>query len=81
MNLVPVIQNEVSQKKNKYNMLMHVYGIYKNGINEPTCRKKCEALDIENGLVNTVGEGDSRKNGESRIEEAIHATICKIDSW
>lgn len=46
---------------------MHVYGIYKNGINEPTCRKKCDA-DIENGLVNTVGEGDSRKNGESRID-------------
>ena len=28
MNLEPVIQNEVSQKeKNKYNILMHIYGI------------------------------------------------------
>ena len=28
MNLQPVIQNEVSQKeKNKYNILMHIYGI------------------------------------------------------
>ena len=28
MNLQPVIQNEVSQKeKNKYSILMHIYGI------------------------------------------------------
>ena len=41
MNLVLVIQNEVSQKeKNKYSILMHVYGIYKNGFNEPTCREE-----------------------------------------
>ena len=27
--------------------------------------------DIENGLVNTVKEGDSRKNRESRIDKYI----------
>ena len=32
MNLEPVIQSEVSQKEeNKYHILMHIYGIYKNG--------------------------------------------------
>ena len=31
---------ECSQKeKNKYSILMHVCGIYKNGINEPTCKE------------------------------------------
>ena len=31
IDLEPVIQSEVSQKeKNKYCMLMHIYGIYKN---------------------------------------------------
>ena len=33
MNLEPVLQSEVSQKeKNKYHILMHIYGIYQNGI-------------------------------------------------
>ena len=39
MNLKPVIQSEVSQKeKNKYCVLTHIYGIEKNGIDEPICR-------------------------------------------
>ena len=36
MNLEPLIQSEVSQeKKNKYHIIMHIYGIYKNDIDEP----------------------------------------------
>ena len=39
MNLEPVIQNEVSQKEiNKYHILMHIYGIQKNGTDGHTCR-------------------------------------------
>ena len=35
MNLQPVLQSEVSRKeKNKYRVLMHIYGIQKNGIDE-----------------------------------------------
>ena len=35
MNLEPIIQCEVSQKeKDKYHILMHIYGIYKNGSEE-----------------------------------------------
>ena len=35
MNLEPIIQSEVSQKeKGKYRILMHIYGIYKNGAEE-----------------------------------------------
>ena len=35
MNLEPIIQTEVSQKeKDKYCILMHTYGIYKNGTEE-----------------------------------------------
>ena len=41
MKLEPFIQSEVSQKeKHQYSILMHIYGIYKNGINEPTCREE-----------------------------------------
>ena len=39
MNLEPVIQCEVSQKeKDKYQILTHIYGIYKDDTGDPTCR-------------------------------------------
>ena len=43
MNLEPVIQSEVSQKeKNKYHILMHIYGIYKDGADDPMWRAAIE---------------------------------------
>ena len=39
MDLESVIQSEVSQKeKNKYRMLVHIYGILKSGTDEPSGR-------------------------------------------
>ena len=39
MNLEPIIQSEVSQKeKDKYCILMHIYGIQKDGNDDHTCR-------------------------------------------
>ena len=39
MNLEPIIQSEVSQKeKDKCCILMHIYGILKDGTDDPTCR-------------------------------------------
>ena len=39
MDLETVIQSEVSQKeKNKYHILTHVCGTWKNGRDEPVCR-------------------------------------------
>ena len=39
MDLETVLQSEVSQKeKNKCHILMHIYGIQKNGTDEPICR-------------------------------------------
>ena len=38
-----VIQHEVSQKeKNKSHILMHIYGIQKNGTDEPICKAEIE---------------------------------------
>ena len=43
MNLEPIIQSEVSQReKNKYHILMHIHGIYKDGIDEFLCRAAME---------------------------------------
>ena len=39
MNLEPTIQSKVSQEeKDKYHILMHIYGIYKDGTDDPMCR-------------------------------------------
>ena len=39
MKLEPIIQSEVSQnKKHQYSILMHIYGIQKDGNNDPICK-------------------------------------------
>ena len=38
MKLEPIIQSEVSQKeKHQYSILMHIYGIYNDDIDDPIC--------------------------------------------
>ena len=38
MKLEPIIQSEVSQKeKHPYSILMHIYGILKDGNDNPVC--------------------------------------------
>ena len=74
MNLEPVIQSEVSQRdKSKYHILMHIYGIWKKGTNEPLCRAGIDT-DVENRLVGTAGEGEGGMNQESRID--VHTLPC-----
>ena len=39
MKLEPIIQSEVSQKeKYQYSILMHIYGIQKDGNDDPICK-------------------------------------------
>ena len=39
MKLEPITQNEVSQKeKHQYSILTHIYGIYKDGNDDPICK-------------------------------------------
>ena len=43
MNLEPIIQSEVSQKEeDKSHVLTHLYGIWKDGTDEPVCRTATE---------------------------------------
>ena len=38
MKLEPIMQSEVSQKeKHQYSILMHIYGIWRDGNNNPIC--------------------------------------------
>ena len=58
--LEPIIQSEVSQKeKNKYHTLTHMYGLYKDGTDEPICRA---AMETQNRPVDPVGEGENGTN-------------------
>ena len=43
MKLDPIIQSEVSQKdKDQYSILTHIYGIYKDGNDNPICKTEKE---------------------------------------
>ena len=44
IKLEPIIQSEVNQKvKHQYSILMHIYGIEKNGNDNPVCETaKCK---------------------------------------
>ena len=43
MKLEPIIQSEVSQKDNhQYSILMHIYGLLKDGNDNPICRTEKE---------------------------------------
>ena len=44
IKLEPTIQSEVRQKdKHQYSMLMHIYGILKDGNNNATCKSEKES--------------------------------------
>ena len=66
MNLESIIQSEVSQKeKDKYHILTHIYGIYKNGTEEYFQGNSGET-DIENRLMD-MGRGEERVSCMERV--------------
>ena len=55
-------KSKISQKeKNEYRILMHIYGIQKNGTDEPICRAGIE-VNVEDTLVGTVRGGEGGTN-------------------
>ena len=57
MNPEPIIQSKVSQKeKHQYSISMHIYGIQKDGNDDPICETAKET-DVKNRLLDFVGEG------------------------
>ena len=66
MNLEPIIQSEVSQKeKDKYCILIHIYGIQKNGTKIYLQGSNGET-DIENRLMD-MGRGEERVRCMERV--------------
>ena len=56
MKLEPVIQSEVSQKeKHQYSILAHIYGIWKDGNDNPVC-KTAEEIQMYKAVFWTLWE-------------------------
>ena len=67
MNIQPVIQSEVTQKeKDKYHILMHIYGIQKNGTEEFYLQGNNGGTDIENRLKD-IERGEDRVRCMERV--------------
>ena len=63
MNLEPTVQSEVSQKeKDKYYVLMQIYGIQKDGIDEPICRA---AMETQNQRKDVWAQGRKERVGQT----------------
>ena len=68
MNLESILQSEVSQKeKHQYSILTYIYGIYK----DVYMRDSKRDTDINNRLLDSVGEGKGGMIWENSIETCI----------
>ena len=71
MKLEPIIQSEVSQKeKHQQRILMHIYGIQKDGNDNPVC-ETARDTGVWNSLLDSVREGEGRLIWENGIETCI----------
>jgi len=75
MNLEPVIQSEISQKKkNKYHILMHIHGIYKNNMDEPIHREEMKMQTSRMDLW--TQQGKERAGPTEKV--ALTYTHCHV---
>ena len=80
MKLELIIQSEVSQKeKHQYSILMHIYGIQKDDNDNPECETAKET-DVQNRLLDSVGEGEGGMIWENGIETCIISCKKRITS-
>ena len=80
MKLEPIIQSEASQKdKDQLSILTHIYGIYKDGNNNPICKTERDT-DVQNRLLDSVGEGEGGMFQENSIETGILCRMKQITS-
>ena len=76
IKLQPIIQSEVSQKeKHQYTMLVHIYGIQKDGNDNPVCETA-----KENSLLDSVGEDEGGMTWENGIETCTRSYMKRIAS-
>ena len=75
-----IILNEVSQKeKDKYCILMHICGIWKNSIDELICKAEIETKTWRTNVWITRAGGGGGMDWETGIDNR-YTTMCKTDS-
>ena len=71
MKLEPIIQSEVSQKeKHQYSILTHIYGLKKDGNDNPVCETAKET-QMYRTVFWTLGEVEGGMNWENGIETCM----------
>ena len=71
MKLEPIIQREGSQKeKHQYSILMHIYGILKDGNDDPICETAKET-HVKNRLLDSVEEGEGGMIWKNSTETCV----------
>ena len=72
MNLELIIQSEVSQKeKDKYCMLMHIYGVWKDGPDKPVCSKEVSDIREQTYGHSGVREFSSVQFSRSVVSDSL----------
>ena len=80
MKLESIIQSEVSQKdKDQYSILTHIYGIQKDGDDNPICKTEKET-EICRRLLDSVGEGEGGMFQQISIKTCILSRVKQITS-
>ena len=78
MKLEPIIQSEVSQKeKHQYNIITHIYGIQKDGNDNPVCETAKETQKYRT-VLDSVEEGEGGMIWENGIETCILSYVKQI---
>ena len=84
MKLEPITQSEVSQKeKYQYSILMHIYGIQKDGNDNPVCETAKETQMYRTvfwTLTHSVGEGEGGMIWENGTETYKLSYVKRIAS-
>ena len=76
MNLQSIMQSELSQKeKNKYAILMHIYGIQKDGTDEPIFRT---TMDTQTERADLWTQGGREGQIEGLTLKYIHQSMQNI---
>ena len=80
MNLEPIIQSEVSQKEKQYSILTHIYGIQKDGNDNPVYETAKETQMYRTVFWTLVGEGEGGMIWENGTETCIISYMKGIAS-
>ena len=81
MKLEPIIQSEVSQKeKHQYSILTHIYGIYKDGNNNPVYETAKETPMYRSVLWTLWEREEGGQIWENSIETCIISCMKRVAS-